>query len=47
MTFIRRYLAARKLQKLVEQSRRSPATQEYARRRAAMLGHTRQRSASA
>jgi hypothetical protein len=36
-----RKLACEKLQRIVDANKRAPATQEFARKRAAMLRHTR------
>lgn len=38
---IRRWLACRRLQRMVDKQRKSFATIDYAKRRAAMLKHTR------
>jgi hypothetical protein len=38
---IKRWLARRRLQKMVDENRRSFQTQDYSRRRQAMLKHTR------
>ena len=41
MKALRTYLARRRLQRMVDARRQSFAVQDYARRRAAMLKHTR------
>jgi hypothetical protein len=43
--YIRTWLAHRRLQRLVDASKRAPATREFVRRREAALKHTRREMA--